>query len=365
MVLKMIKQVYNFYAGPATLPHQILIKAQKELLNFDNTGISLMEISHRSKEYDKMHKKASQLVKDLMNIPDNYKIMWLQGGASSQFYMVPVNLQQIGKKMEYVNTGVWSKKAINEARFYGEVNVIASSEDKNFSYIPKNIEFGNNISYAHITGNNTIYGTEYHNWPKISDDIPLVCDMSSNILDKVIDFNKFGVIYAGAQKNIGPAGVTLVIVREDLLDRVPEKTPTMQKWKTHSEKDSLFNTAPCWSIYMCKLSLEYLKQKGGISAIEKINRKKAKLLYDFIDKSNGFYKGYAVKDSRSLMNVTFNLPTKDLEEKCVNEGSSKGFLGLKGHRSVGGMRASIYNAMTIEGVKKLIEFLNDFQEENQ
>ena len=199
----------------------------------------------------------------------------------------------------------------------------------------------------------------------VSDDIPLVCDMSSNILDKVIDFNKFGVIYAGAQKNIGPAGVTLVIVREDLLDRVPEKTPTMQKWKTHSEKDSLFNTAPCWSIYMCKLSLEYLKQKGGISAIEKINRKKAKLLYDFIDKSNGFYKGYAVKDSRSLMNVTFNLPTKDLEEKCVNEGSSKGLLGLKGHRSVGGMRASIYNAMTIEGVKKLIEFLNEFQEKNQ
>ena len=233
------------------------------------------------------------------------------------------------------------------------------------SYIPKNIEFGNNIAYAHITGNNTIYGTEYHNWPNVSDEVPLVCDMSSNIMDKVIDFNKFGVIYAGAQKNIGPAGVTLVIVRDDLLERVPEKTPTMQKWKTHSDKDSLFNTAPCWAIYMCKLSLEYLKQKGGISNIEKINRKKAELLYDFIDNSNGFYKGYAMKDSRSLMNVTFNLPTKDLEEKCVLEGSLKGLLGLKGHRSIGGMRASIYNAMTIDGVKKLIEFLKEFQEENQ
>jgi phosphoserine aminotransferase len=361
----MIKQVYNFYAGPATLPHQILLKAQKELLNFDNTGISLMEISHRSKEYDRMHKKASLLVKELMNIPDNYKIMWLQGGASTQFYMVPLNLQQNNKKMEYVNTGIWSKKAINEAKFYGDVNIVASSEDDNFSYIPKNIEFGNNIAYAHITGNNTIYGTEFHNWPNVSNEIPLVCDMSSNIMDKVIDFKKFGVIYAGAQKNIGPAGVTLIIVRDDLIDRVPQKTPTMQKWKTHSEKDSLFNTAPCWAIYICKLSLEYLKENGGISAIEKINRKKAKMLYDFLDGSNGFYKGHAKKDSRSLMNITFNLTTKDLEEKCVKEGYLKGFLGLKGHRSVGGMRASIYNAMTIDGVKKLINFLKEFQEKNQ
>jgi len=361
----MIKKVYNFYAGPATLPREILIKAQKDMLNFDNTGISLMEISHRSKEYDRMHKRASELVKELMNLPDNYKIMWLQGGASSQFYMVPLNLRSADKKMEYVNTGVWSKKAIIEAKLYGEVEVIASSEDKKFSYIPKEINFGNNSSYAHITSNNTIYGTEYHSIPNVPDEIPLVCDMSSSIMDKTMDFKKFGVIYAGAQKNIGPAGVTLVIVRDDLLDRVPDNAPTMQKWKTHAEKDSLFNTAPCWSIYMCKLSLEYLKQKGGISAIEKINRKKAKLIYDFIDNSEGFYKGYAMKDSRSLMNVTFNLPSKDLEEKCVSEGAGRGLLGLKGHRSVGGMRASIYNAMTLEGVEKLIEFLTEFQEENQ
>lgn len=361
----MIKKVYNFYAGPATLPREILIKAQQDMLNFDNTGISLMEISHRSKEYDRMHKKASELVKELMNLPDNYKIMWLQGGASSQFYMVPLNLRLNNKKMEYVNTGVWSTKAIKEAKLYGEVEVIASSEDKNFSYIPKEINFGKDSSYAHITSNNTIYGTEYHTIPNVTDEVPLVCDMSSSIMDKVMDFKKFGVIYAGAQKNIGPAGVTLVIVRDDLLDRVPDNAPTMQKWKTHAEKDSLFNTAPCWSIYICKLSLEYLKQKGGISAIEKINRKKAKLIYDFIDNSEGFYKGYAMKDSRSLMNVTFNLPSKDLEEKCISEGAARGLLGLKGHRSVGGMRASIYNAMTIEGVEKLIEFLTLFKEENQ
>ena len=361
----MVKKVYNFYAGPATLPREILIKAQKEMLNFDNTGISLMEISHRSKEYDRMHKRASELVKELMNLTDNYKIMWLQGGASSQFYMVPLNLQINDKKMEYVNTGVWSKKAIKEARLYGKVDVIASSEDKNFSYIPQIINFGENSSYAHITANNTIYGTEFNSWPKVPDDVPLVCDMSSSIMDKIIDYKKFGVIYAGAQKNIGPAGVTLVIVRDDLIDRVPDNAPTMQKWKTHAEKDSLFNTAPCWSIYMCKLSLEYLKQIGGVSAIEKINRKKAKLLYDFIDKSDGFYKGFAKKDSRSLMNVTFNLLSKELEEKCVIEGSSKGLLGLKGHRSVCGMRASIYNAMTLEGVEKLIEFLKIFQEKNQ
>ena len=361
----MTKKVYNFYAGPATLPHDILIQAQKELLNFDNTGISMMEISHRSKEYDRMHKRASSLVKELMNIPENYKILWLQGGASSQFFMVPINIHKIGKKMEYVNTGVWSTKAIKEARLYGDVEIVASSEDKNFSYIPKNIVFSNDISYAHITGNNTIYGTEYHKWPKTYGDIPLVCDMSSNIMDKVIDVKNFGVIYAGAQKNIGPAGVTLLIIRDDLIDRVSENIPTMLKWKTHSNKDSLFNTAPCWSIYMCKLSLEYLLKNGGVSAIEKTNREKAKLLYDFMDKSNGFYKGHAEKDSRSLMNVTFNLQSKDLEEKCVNEGTSNGFLGLKGHRSVGGMRASIYNAMTIEGVKKLIEFLKEFQEKNE
>jgi phosphoserine aminotransferase len=361
----MTKRLYNFYAGPATLPLPALKKAQKELLDFEGTGISLMEISHRSKEYDKMHKEASMLVKDLMNIPDNYKIMWLQGGASSQFYMIPLNLQIGGKPMEYVNTGVWSKKAIKEGKFYGDVKVVASSENDNFTFIPKNIEFSNDAAFAHITGNNTIHGTEYHKWPNVPDDVPLACDMSSHIMDKAIDPKKFGVIYAGAQKNIGPAGVTLVIVRDDLLDRVPDNTPTMLKWKTHAEKDSLFNTAPCWAIYMCKLALEHLKNLGGISIIEKINIKKAKLLYDIIDKSNGFYKGHAKKESRSLMNITFNLPIPELEEKCIVEGLKKGLIGLKGHRSIGGMRASIYNAMELEGVQALAEFLKEFQENNE
>ena len=361
----MTKRAYNFYAGPATLPLPALKKAQEELLDFKGTGMSLMEISHRSKEYAEVHADASNLVRELMKIPDEYKIMWLQGGASSQFYMVPVNLQKDGKTMEYVNTGVWSKKAIKEGKLYGEVNVVASSEDETFSYIPKDIEFSDDAAFAHITGNNTIYGTEYQQWPTVPDNVPLACDMSSHIMDKVIDAKKFGVMYAGAQKNIGPAGVTLVIVREDLLDRVPENTPTMQKWKTHAEKDSLFNTGPCWAIYMCKLSLEYLKGLGGVSAIEKINRKKANILYDFIDKSGGFYKGYVKSDSRSLMNVTFNLPTPELETQCVAEGLEKGLVGLKGHRSIGGMRASIYNAMPTEGVQALVDFLKEFQENNQ
>ena len=361
----MTKRVYNFYAGPATLPLPALKKAKEELLDFKGTGMSLMEISHRSKEYAEVHIQASALVRELMGIPDDFKILWLQGGASTQFYMLPLNLQKESKPMEYVNTGAWSKKAIKEGKFYGDVNVVASSEDENFSYIPKDIKFSDNAAFAHITGNNTIYGTEYHEWPKVPSDVPLTSDMSSHIMDKVIDVKKFGVIYAGAQKNIGPAGVTLLIVREDLLDRVSENTPTLQKWKTHAEKDSLFNTGPCWAIYMCKLSLEYLKSIGGVPAIEKINKDKAKLLYDTIDKSYGFFKGHAKPDSRSLMNVTFNLKTPELEEKCVKEALERDLVGLKGHRSVGGMRASIYNAMPVEGVESLVEFLKEFQENNQ
>jgi len=361
----MVKRVYNFYAGPATLQYKALERAQKELLNFDNTGMSVMEISHRSKAYSAVHSEASNLVKSLMKIPDEYKILWLQGGASTQFFMVPTNLQYRGRPMEYVNTGAWSKKAIKEAKLFGDVNVIASSEDENFSYIPKNISFSDNAAFAHITGNNTIFGTEWQDYPKTPGDVPLACDMSSNIMDRVIDPKQFGIIYAGAQKNIGPAGVTLVIVREDLLDRVPEHTPTMQKYITHAEKDSLFNTGPCWAIYMCKLCLEELKKQGGVTAIEKQNKKKAKLLYDLIDNSDGFYKGHAKPDSRSLMNVTFNLETPELEQKCVQEALEHDLVGLKGHRSVGGMRASIYNAMSIDGVQALTDFLKKFQEKNQ
>ncbi len=361
----MTERVYNFYAGPATLPLPALKKAKEELLDWNNTGMSLMEISHRSKEYDKLHHESMELVRKLMNVPEEYKILWLQGGASTQFWMVPLNLRQKNRSFEYVDTGKWSSKAIKEAKFYGDVKIVASSEDENFSYIPKNIEFSKNISYAHITGNNTIFGTEYHDWPDTGRDVPLVCDMSSNIMDKKIDVKKFGVIYAGAQKNMGPAGVTLVIVRKDLMDRVPDDTPTMQKWITHAKKDSLFNTGPTWSIYMCKLCLDYLKSIGGVSAMERINRDKANILYDVIDNSDGFYKGHAKANSRSLMNVTFKLPTEELEQKCVKEALDEDLVGLKGHRSVGGMRASIYNAMPIDGVKKLGKFLKEFQEKNQ
>jgi len=361
----MEKRVYNFYAGPATLPLPVLKKAQEELLNFRGSGMSILEISHRAKAYDEIHRKASELLRELMGIPNDYKILWLQGGASSQFFMVPLNLHIPGKPMEYVNTGNWAKKAIKEAKLYGEVRIVASSEDEKFSYIPKNVQFHDDAAFAHITGNETIGGIEWHEWPDVPDNVPLACDMSSNFMDKVIDVKKFGVIYAGAQKNLGPAGVTVLIVREDLLSRVPENTPTMLKWKTHAEKDSLYNTPPCFAIYICELVLEYLKNLGGIPFIEKQNRKKAKMIYDVIDESNGFYKGVAKKESRSLMNVTFNLATPELEAKCVEEGKNKGLIGLKGHRDVGGMRASIYNAMPIEGVEALCEFLKEFQENNQ
>ncbi|MEA3558585.1 MAG: 3-phosphoserine/phosphohydroxythreonine transaminase [Candidatus Thermoplasmatota archaeon] len=361
----MTKRVYNFYPGPATLPLPILEKAQEEFLDFAGTGMSVLEISHRSKEYDKVHQESMSLVKELMGLKDDRKVLWLQGGASSQFYMAPLNLQVPGKKVQYVHTGAWSKKAIKEAKFYGDVEVVASSEEDSFKYVPQDVEFSDDIAYAHITGNNTIYGTEWHYMPRISDDVPLVVDMSSNLFDKQMDLNRFAVIYAGAQKNLGPAGVTLVVVREDLLERVPENTPTMQKWSTHVKKDSLFNTGPVFPIYMCYLSLKYLKENGGVKAVEAKNREKAKLLYDLIDGSGGFFKGHAREDSRSLMNVTFNLPDPELEAKCVAEGKDRDLVGLKGHRSVGGMRASIYNAMNMDGVKSLVEFLKEFQDNNQ
>lgn len=360
----MTKRVYNFYAGPATLPLPVLERAKEELLDFRGTGMSVMEISHRSKPYDALHHEAMGLVTELMGLPSDYKVMWMQGGASTQFYQVPLNLLVPGKPMEYVNTGAWTKKAITEAQLYGDVSVIASSEDKTFSYIPENVQVSNDAAFVHICSNNTIYGTEWQKLPEIPSGVPLVADMSSNLMDKVMNPKDFGVIYAGAQKNLGPAGVTLLIVREDLLDRVPESTPTMQKWKTHAAKDSMFNTPPALAVYICKLSLEYTKEIGGVKEVERRNREKAKILYDAIDSSDGFYRGHARKDSRSLMNVTFNLPSEELEKMCVDEATKRDLIGLKGHRSVGGMRASIYNAMPIEGVKSLAEFLKEFQSNN-
>jgi phosphoserine aminotransferase len=356
-------RAFNFYAGPATLPTEALKVAQDELLDYKGTGISILEISHRSKEYDAVINEAGALVREMLGVPDNYKVLWLQGGASSQFYIVPANIMQTGKGADFVNTGTWSKKAIKEAKLYGEVNIVASSEDRNFCYIPKDIKFNPGASYVHIASNNTIFGTQWQTYPETGD-VPLVCDMSSDIMCRQLDVSKFGIIFAGAQKNMGPAGTTLVIVREDLISRATENLPTMMKYQTHADKNSMFNTPPCFSIYISKLVMEWLKGNGGVSWIEKRNRDKAKMLYDVIDGSGGFYKGHADTDSRSLMNVTFRLPTEELEQKCVAEGLQNGLIGLKGHRSVGGMRASIYNAMPVEGVQKLCEFLKEFQEKN-
>ncbi len=364
MVIKMVKRVYNFNPGPAALPLPALQKAQEEFLDFAGTGMSILEISHRSKEYEKVHQTATDLVRELLGVPSDYKILWLGGGASTQFYMVPMNLYLPGKAMEYVLSGHWAERAVEEASIYGEVKIVASSKDKNYAYIPQNVEFHSETSYAHISSNNTIYGTEWHYWPKVPQDVPLVCDMSSDFMAREIDVKKFGVIYAGAQKNVGPAGVTIVIVREDLLGRAPQNIPKMCKWSIHAKESSLFNTPPTFAIYISMLSLEYLKEMGGLSAVEKANREKAKIIYDLIDKSGGYFRGHATPDSRSLMNVTFRLPTEDLEKKCAEEATKQGLIGIKGHRSVGGMRISLYNAVTIEATKKVADFLREFQQQN-
>jgi phosphoserine aminotransferase len=359
----LVNRVYNFNPGPATLPLPVLEKAQMELLDYKGSGMSILETSHRAKEFDDVIKEASALMKDIYGVPDGYKVLWLQGGASTQFLMIPKNFMESGKGADYVNTGTWSKKAIKEAKLLGDVNVVASSEDKNFSYIPKDIKFGDNQSYIHITSNNTIFGTQWQDYPKT--DAPLCADMSSDILSRKIDVGKFGLIYAGAQKNMGPSGVTAVIIREDLIERGSEELPTMLKYKTHAAKDSLFNTPPSFAIYISKLVLEWVKENGGVDGAEQRNRQKADMLYKVIDESDGFYTGHAEKDSRSMMNVTFRLPSDELGAKCVEEAKAQGLSGLKGHRSVGGMRASIYNAMPVEGVAKLAEFLNEFKDSNK
>lgn len=360
----MVERVYNFNAGPATLPLAALEKAQAELLDYKGTGMSILETSHRSKEFDSVIIEAIDLMREINGIPDDYRILWLQGGASTQFYMVPMNLMIPGKAAEYVNTGTWAKKAIKEGKLLGDVNVVASSEDKNFSYIPKDLGLNPEASYAHITSNNTIFGTQWQKYPDTGD-VPLVADMSSDIMSRKIVVGKFGLIYAGAQKNMGPSGVTAIIIREDLMERGKEDLPTMVKYKTHSGKNSMFNTPPCFPIYMCKLVLEWVKENGGVAGMEQRNSEKAGLLYKVIDESGGFYQGHAETDSRSLMNITFRLPSDELGTQCIQEGAERGLKGLKGHRSVGGMRASIYNAMPVEGVRKLSEFLVEFMEKNR
>ena len=358
-------RVYNFSAGPSMLPESVLKKAASEMLDYQGSGQSVMEMSHRSKVYDSIIKETEALLREVMNIPDNYKVLFLQGGASSQFAMVAMNLMNKNNKADYVITGQWAKKAYKEAARYGNARVVASSEDKTFTYIPKleKADFDKDADYVHICMNNTIYGTVYHELPDTGD-VDLVADISSCILSEPIDVSKFAVLYAGAQKNMAPAGLTVVIVREDLIGNAMDITPTMFNYKTHADNDSMFNTPPCYTIYMAKLVLEWIKNEiGGLDKMKELNEKKAKLLYDFLDSSKMF-KGTVVKEDRSLMNVPFVTDSDELNAKFIKEATENGFVNLKGHRTVGGMRASIYNAMPYEGVEKLVAFMKKFEAEN-
>jgi phosphoserine aminotransferase len=359
----MPERVFNFSPGPATLPLQVLHQAAKDVVNFKETGIGLIEISHRSKEFMAVIDEAEALLRELMEIPDNYKVLFLQGGASSQFFMVPMNLLGAGKKATYLNTGTWSKKAIKEAQLYGRIEVPFSSEAANFNRVPAQGEYSvaADSEYLYFVSNNTIYGTQFAEMPK--SELMLISDMSSDILSRKVDVSKFGLIFAGAQKNLGPAGVTLVIIREDLLDRTPADTPTMLRYKTHADKGSMFNTPPTFAIYIVAEVLKWLKAQGGVAAMEAINKEKSDLLYSAID-ATAYYRGHAEPASRSTMNISFNLPTPELEKKFIAEAEVIGLNGLKGHRSIGGCRASIYNAFPREGVVKLVEFMKAFEANN-
>lgn len=357
-------RVYNFSAGPSMLPEEVLKTAADEMLEYGTTGQSVMEMSHRSKEYGEIIKTAEQDLRDIMNIPDNYEVLFLQGGASTQFAMVPFNLMNKNHKADYIITGQWANKAYKEAARYGEARIVASSKDKTFSYIPKvkAKDFDKQADYVHICFNNTIYGTKYNYIPDTGD-VPLVADISSCILSEPIDVSKFGVLYAGAQKNVAPAGVTIVIIRKDLIGNAMDITPTMFNYATHAENGSMFNTPPCYNIYIAGLVFKWIKKLGGLEEMKKRNEEKAKVLYDFLDSSK-LFKGTVVKEDRSLMNVPFVTGNEELDAKFIAEAKNNGFVNIKGHRTVGGMRASIYNAMPLEGVKKLVEFMKKFEEEN-
>ena len=361
-----MSRVYNFSAGPSMLPQAVLEKAASEMLDYQGSGQSVMEMSHRSKTYQAIIDEAEALLREVLNIPDNYKVLFLQGGGSTQFAMIPLNLKKKGKA-DYVITGQWAKKAAAEAKKFLDVNVVASSADTTFTYIPKldPATFSKDADYFYICLNNTIYGTHYspEQLPDTGD-IPLVTDASSCILSEPMDVSKFGLIFAGAQKNMGPAGVTVVIIREDLIQDVPENVPTMLTYKIHADNGSMYNTPPCYSIYMVKLVLEWLKNDiGGVEKMHELNKAKAAKLYDFLDNSK-LFKGTVEKDSRSLMNVPFVTGDKELDAKFVAEAAKAGLVNLKGHRTVGGMRASIYNAMPMEGVDALLDFMKKFEAEN-
>ncbi len=359
-----MSRVYNFSAGPAVLPEEVLREAADEMMDYRGCGMSVMEMSHRSKVYDTIIKEAEADLRELMNIPDNYKVLFLQGGASQQFAAIPMNLMK-NRKAGYIVTGQWAKKAFQEAKIYGEAIELASSADETFSYIPdcSDLDIPEDLDYVYICENNTIYGTKYKTLPNTKGHI-LVSDVSSCFLSEPVDVTKYGVIYGGVQKNIGPAGVVIVIIREDLIsDEVLPGTPTMLKYKTQADADSLYNTPPCYGIYICGKVFKWIKKMGGLEVMKQRNEEKAKILYDFLDQSK-LFKGTVRKEDRSLMNVPFVTGDADLDAKFVAEAKAAGFENLKGHRTVGGMRASIYNAMPKEGVEKLVEFMKKFEEEN-
>ena len=360
----MTERIYNFSAGPGVLPLTVLEEAQRPLISLPGVGMSILEISHRSKAFDKVILGAEAKLRQLLNISDDFHVLFLQGGASLQFSMIPMNLLAKGAKADYVNTGAWSKAAIKEAKKVGQINVAASTEGENFARIPKQeeLKLDKEATYVHITSNNTIFGTEWHYDPEVGN-VPLVCDASSDILSRPIDMSRYSLIYAGAQKNMGPAGVTLVIIRKDLVKEPAADMPTMLAYKTHTEAKSLYNTPPVFSIYIVDLVCQWLLDLGGLEAMQKLNQEKAKLLYDMID-STEFYRGHAQTDSRSLMNVTFRLPNEELENLFVKQSTAAGLDGLKGHRSVGGLRASIYNAFPKAGVEALVEFMKEFERKN-
>ena len=359
-----MERVYNFSAGPAVLPEEVLKEAANEMLNYNGCGMSVMEMSHRTKEFETILNDAIEDLRLLLNIPENYKVLFLQGGASMQFAQVPLNLMK-NKVADYINTGAWTKKAISEAKKYGKVNVIATSENENFSYIPdcSDLNITEDADYVYICENNTIYGTKYHKLPNTKGK-DLVADLSSCFLSEPVDVSKYAIIFAGAQKNVGPAGVTIVIIREDLItDDVLECTPTMLKYKTQADNNSLYNTPPCYNIYMCGKVFKHLKKLGGLEKMKEINEKKAKLLYDYLDNSK-LFKGTVEKGSRSLMNIPFVTGDAELDAEFIKGAKEKGLVNIKGHRSVGGMRASIYNAMPIEGVEALIKYMREFEEKH-
>ena len=359
----MANRVINFNAGPATLPLDVLKIVQQELLDYKGAGMSVMEISHRSKYYDQINDEAIAIFREVLGLDDSYHVLFMGGGASTQFALVPMNFLAKDKTAAYVDTGSWSSKAIKEAKLFGNVHLAGSSKETNFDHIPTDIDFPDDAVYLHLTSNNTIFGTQFQSFPDAGN-VPLVCDMSSDIASRVHDFTKFDLIYAGAQKNLGPAGATVVIINDKMLAKCADGNPTMFNYKTHADKKSLYNTPPVLSVYIVKLVMEWIKAQGGLAGVEKANIAKKERIYQLIDLNPDYFRGTVKPDSRSWMNITFRLPSEELEKKFIAEATEAGLSGLKGHRSVGGIRASIYNAMSKEGVDKLAQFMEDFKKAN-